>query len=72
MLRKRPTASASGRALRHLASLTLLTILSIGTASIAASPAADGLRDLEGIGELQERFNRDRGSVRLVLLLSPT
>lgn len=30
------------------------------------------LRDLQSIDELREQFNRDRGSPRLVLLLSPT
>ena len=39
-----------------------------------ASPAvpASRLQDLHRVAELKEHFNRDQGSPRLVLLLSPT
>ena len=39
-----------------------------------ATPAVPDFRlqDLRRVAELQERFNRDQGSPRLVLLLSPT
>ena len=33
---------------------------------------ASGLGDLQHIGDLQSRFDADAGSVRIVLLMSPT
>jgi len=36
------------------------------------SVATIELTELEGVDELASRFNSDRGSPRLVLLLSPT
>lgn len=37
-----------------------------------AATTAATLQDLRGVDELKSLFNRDGGSVRLVLLLSPT
>jgi len=34
--------------------------------------AAPVLQDLRGLGELRSLFERDRGKIRIVLLLSPT
>lgn len=36
------------------------------------APGVSGLSDLQGLEELKAAFNRDVGTVRLVLLLSPT
>jgi predicted MFS family arabinose efflux permease len=36
-------------------------------------PAADvTLNDIHDVGQLRERFNQDKGTTRLLLLLSPT
>ncbi len=47
-----------------------------GSASVAkqrtGSTAAPALHDLKSFAELRERFNNDRGKLRIVLLLSPT
>jgi hypothetical protein len=38
----------------------------------AARPAGPTVTDLEEVGQLQARFNADRGVPRLVLALAPT
>lgn len=62
--------------------LALLVALLVGTAcagaSKTASPGGAGavgsvaVRDLSSIGTLQDQFDRDSGSTRLILLISPT
>ncbi len=57
--------------------LTTLALISSACASgrTLAGDAADpgsSVIELRSISALQERFNRDAGAVRLVLLLSPT
>ena len=42
------------------------------TTVAAAQVSGAALIDLKGPGDLRERFNRDRGATRLVLLFSPT
>lgn len=36
------------------------------------SPGVPRLDELTELGQLRDHFNRDRGAVRIVLLLSPT
>ena len=60
----------------------LLMALVVGTACAGASdPASPGgrgagesaaVRDLSSIGTLRDQFDRDTGSTRLILLISPT
>lgn len=45
-------------------------LLAAGLAACARGTAT--LSDLEGLEELRERFGRDAGTTRIVLLLSPT
>jgi hypothetical protein len=56
--------------------VSAMTLLVICGAQIARWPAAvvaaPALTDLRGVDELKGLFNRDRGKVRLVLLVSPT
>jgi hypothetical protein len=61
--------------------LALLATLVVGTACASASETAspggraDGsaaVRNLSSIGALQDQFDRDTGSTRLILLISPT
>lgn len=42
----------------------------VRTDIVAAAPAT--LTDLRGVEDLRTLFNRDKGKVRLVLLVSPT
>lgn len=39
---------------------------------VPATPLPTGLTDLHNLTELQQRFDRDQGTPRLVLLFSPT
>ena len=53
------------------AGLTLVVLLaSCGPSAPAVESSR--LQELHRVAELKERFNRDQGSPRLVLLLSPT
>ena len=49
-------------------------VLGACTASGTSTEAIEAgqLRSLGGVEELQERFNNDAGSPRLILLMSPT
>jgi len=47
-----------------------LCLLAAGLAGCRPGPAT--LSDLNGLGELKDRFSRDTGTIRIVLLLSPT
>lgn len=49
--------------------LTLMTV--VGSRSVA-QPAQTMPRNLRGVAELREAFNRGHGKPRLLLLLSPT
>lgn len=59
-----------------LAALAALLLTACGGGDSASSPApgaADvGITDIDGIEPLREQFNRDAGSPRLLLVLSPT
>lgn len=74
MLRR---AIAGAPLLRLALVLTTLALISSACAS-GRTPAGDAadpgstVIELRSISALQERFNRDAGAVRLVLLLSPT
>jgi len=48
----------------------VVVLLAVGIGSCRSGPGT--LSDLAGVEELQERFNRDAGATRVVLLLSPT
>lgn len=66
----------------HRVWLALLVLLVAGTACAGASETASpgggradrsvAVRDLSSIGTLRDRFDRDTGSTRLILLISPT
>lgn len=49
----------------------LLVAFVVTFISLYPAPATP-LVDLKTVDELRERFNRDKGSPRLILLLSPT
>jgi hypothetical protein len=49
-----------------------LALLAAGLSIRCAGSETGTLQDLENIGELKTRFNRDAGNPRIVLLLSPT
>ncbi len=44
----------------------------LSTAVIAQSPQGSGIQELTNFNSLKAAFNRDKGNVRLVALLSPT
>lgn len=48
----------------------VLCLLAGSLAACGTGPAT--LSDLEGVESLQDRFSRDAGTIRIVLLLSPT
>ena len=48
----------------------LVTFVYIGL--LTGSALAAGLEDVEEVAELQALFNKDAGSVRVMLLMSPT
>lgn len=56
--------------------LLLYAGLDFGARRLAPPPASPPpgvtMTDLQGVDELQTRFNTDQGATRLVLLLSPT
>ena len=66
----------SWRLTRVLALLVAVVAVVLGacTASGTFTDAIEAgqLRSLGGVEELQERFNKDAGSPRLILLMSPT
>jgi hypothetical protein len=47
-------------------------VASLLLASLASPVLAAELEDLEEIAELQALFNKDHGTARVILLLSPT
>lgn len=53
-------------------SLALLLAACSGSGTFHEAVAADQLLAMEGVGDVQDRFNEDAGSPRLILLLSPT
>jgi len=73
MGRLRQGRSAWCSAVLALAAGTALAVTSAASSPIVANAQiAPALVDLNGAQELRNRFNDDRGHVRLVLLLSPT
>jgi len=67
--------------MRGLERRSLLALAGVATmiAGLAANPAPPPqatasavLQDLHGLDELKTAFNRDAGTVRVILLLSPT
>jgi len=70
---KRATRRAVSRAVLALTAGTALIAAWTASLPVAANAqAAPALFDLSGSEELRNRFNDDRGHIRLVLLLSPT
>ena len=66
---------ARGRGSWELTAAVLFVVLTLVAAGFSAGCRGDGkptLSDLDGIAELQARFNRDVGKPRIVLLVSPT
>ena len=60
------------RKVRWLIIAAILVVAFVVTfISLYPAPATP-LVDLKTVDELRERFNRDKGSPRLILLLSPT
>lgn len=57
-----------------LAAVLLVVGCSASGSSSTAAPAgtSDQVKSLTDVAQLQDKFNEDKGSVRLVLLLSPT
>jgi hypothetical protein len=49
-----------------------LLVCVLAAAATACHRDTATLTDLKGLRELSDRFNADRGTVRIVLLLSPT
>ena len=64
------------RRIRALGLLTALAAILLaacsGSGSFGEAVAADQLLAIEGVGDVQDRFNADEGSPRLILLVSPT
>jgi hypothetical protein len=74
-----PPASAAAsrrrRTLGFLAVCLLAFLLVVGwlyTFTPVSAPPGVTLADLHGVGDLQVRFNADRGQPRLVVIFSPT
>jgi hypothetical protein len=49
-----------------------LVLLAAGLSAGCSGDESGRLQDLNNIGDLKTRFNRDAGKPRIVLLLSPT
>jgi hypothetical protein len=64
-------ARGRGRARPHVVPHALvLCLLAIAVAGCRTTPAT--LADLTGLEEFSDRFNRDAGTIRIVLLLAPS
>ena len=57
---------------RGLGASTLGLVLLAALSSSCSRTEAGTLHDLDHIGDMKARFNRDAGKPRIVLLLSPT
>lgn len=81
----RPLTRAELRPVRVLlAALAVLVVMTACTSSGGGTPGGDpsggeadrgepgAVHDLASIATLQDQFNRDAGTVRLILLISPT
>jgi hypothetical protein len=64
--------SKSLKALRLIGAAVLVVMSVTRHDTVAAQRPIPGLVDLGNVSMLREQFNKDRGAVRLVLLLSPT
>jgi hypothetical protein len=62
----RPRAGAA------LLVLTAFLVVSVACSTGSTSTSSMPVRELRTISELRDRFNGDAGSIRLVLLVSPT
>ena len=72
MMLRNPIATKMLR-LRVLSAAVLLSASPLQRSSTRAEQRIEpALEDLQTIDDLRDAFNRDTGSVRLVLLLSPT
>jgi hypothetical protein len=49
-----------------------IVVLLLATSIASCRPGRGTLSDLGDVEELKDRFNRDAGAIRVVLLLSPT
>ena len=61
-----------GRRSRLLAAGVVLAACTLPHQELDAESTTSALQDVRGVDDLRDRFNRDAGHVRLVLLLSPT
>ena len=52
--------------------ILLIVVAAVWALGVGSCAAAGGWEEMDDIDELRERFNRDQGSPRVVLLLSPT
>ena len=78
----RPTPeSASGPRRRRRRTLGFLTVCLLVFLLVAgwlyvfapvSAPPGVSMADLHGVGDLQARFNADRGQPRLIVIFSPT
>lgn len=70
-----PPRKRRRRTLGFLAVCVLVFVLVAGWlyvfASVSAPPGVT-MADLQGVGDLQARFNADRGQPRLIVIFSPT
>jgi hypothetical protein len=61
-----------GRLLALLVLLLAMPACTFGKSSSGATATGAKVAELRSVSDLQERFNQDIGTVRLILLLSPT
>ena len=78
---RRPSATWTGWIRRSIRPVAIVPALAIGAACtgadrIDANPSSSAeptaVSNLRSIGTLRDRFERDSGMVRLILLISPT
>jgi hypothetical protein len=70
-----PPPKRRRRTLGFLAACLLVFVLVAGWLYVSApvsAPPGVRMADLHGVGDLQARFNADRGQPRLMVIFSPT